>query len=47
MLQMQIVGGFQRANGAILIAPEGDPLSEFQTVYSVGLRLAFDWRHYW
>ena len=46
MLKLQIVGGFQTANHLMLIAPEGAPLPELHTVYTFGLRLAFDWRRY-
>jgi hypothetical protein len=46
VLALQIIGGFETPNHATLIAPEGAPLPEVRTIYSIGLRLAFDWRHY-
>jgi hypothetical protein len=46
VLALQIVGGFDTPNHATLIAPEGAPLPEVRTIYTIGLRLAFDWRHY-
>jgi hypothetical protein len=46
VLRFQVVGGFQTANHVTLIAPEGAPLPDMHIIYSVGLRLAFDWRHY-
>jgi hypothetical protein len=45
-LRFQVVGGFQSGSGEILIAPEGAPLPDLHTIYSIGVRLAFDWRHY-
>jgi hypothetical protein len=46
LLKLQVVGGFENANHLKLIAPEGEPLPELHTVYTLGLRIAFDWRHY-
>jgi hypothetical protein len=46
MLLFQVVGGFQSGSGETLIAPEGAPLPDLHTIYTIGLRLAFDWRHY-
>jgi len=46
LLKLQVVGGFETANHLKLIAPEGAPLPDLHTIFSVGLRVAFDWRHY-
>jgi len=36
---------FPRAGS--VVAPAGAPNAELSTVWSVGLRLVFDWRYYW
>ena len=46
MLVFQIVGGFQTSAGASVIAPMGAALPDLHNVYSIGIRLTFDWRHY-
>jgi len=29
-----------------VVSPAGDPLPDLRTVWSIGLRMVFDWRYY-
>lgn len=45
-LMMQINAGFDMPYNAKTIVPVGDPLPGLKTVWYVGLRVLFNWRHY-
>jgi hypothetical protein len=46
ILVFQLYGGFETPGSAEVIAPAGAPLPELRTIFDVGVRIAFDWRHY-
>ena len=43
---VQLFAGADVPRGGEVVSPAGDPAISLKTVYSVGLRLIFDWRHY-
>ena len=43
---VQLFVGADVPHGKHVDAPPGAPLPAMQTVYSIGLRLVFDWRYY-
>ncbi len=42
----QLVVGFETSGGAAVITPAGMPVPELNTIYDIGIRIAFDWRRY-
>jgi hypothetical protein len=45
-LMLQLVGGVDIPNGGSVVYPPGAPRADLDRVYSVGVRLTFDWRRY-
>ena len=43
---VQLYGGVDDPHGAHVVFPEGAPDIRFDRVYSIGVRLVFDWRRY-
>jgi hypothetical protein len=45
-LILQLFGGVDIPNGGNVVYPPGAPRAELDRVYSIGVRLTFDWRRY-
>ena len=45
-LILQLFGGVDIPNGGSVVYPPGAPRAELDRVYSIGVRLTFDWRRY-
>jgi hypothetical protein len=45
-LMFQLTGGFDVPHSATVIYPVGEPLPELKPVWNIGVRVIFDWRHY-
>ena len=43
---VQLFAGIDDPHGVKLVFPEGAPTVKFDTVYSLGVRVLFDWRRY-
>ena len=43
---VQLFAGLDDPHGVKLLFPEGAPAVKFDTVYSLGVRVLFDWRRY-
>ncbi len=43
---VQLTGGVTIPHGASVISPVNAPLPELKSVYQIGIRIVFDWRHY-
>ena len=43
---VQLFAGMDDPHGVKLVFPEGAPTVKFDTVYSLGVRVLFDWRRY-
>jgi hypothetical protein len=42
----QLFGGIDVPYGDSMVAPAGAPAVTLSPVYSIGLRMVFDWRYY-
>jgi hypothetical protein len=45
-VMFQLFGGIDVPHGYTTIAPQGGPPVKLSPVYSIGLRMVFDWRYY-
>ena len=45
-LVLQLYGGMDDPHGASVVFPAGAPGINMDRVYSIGVRLVFDWRRY-
>jgi hypothetical protein len=45
-LAFQLFTGFDKPNGASVVAPLGAPKPDLHTIVTGGVRMVFDWRHY-
>ena len=45
-LLFQLFAAADIPHSAKMVAPAGAPVPDLRTVYSVGLRMLFDWRYY-
>jgi hypothetical protein len=43
----QLFGGADVPHGASVITPAGAPVPPLRTMWYLGLRMLFDWRHYY
>ena len=43
---VQLTGGFDIPHNVTLIAPTDTPVPDLRTVWQVGFRILFNWRHY-
>ena len=43
---IQLTGGVNIPHGATVVTPVGAPAPKLKSIYNVGLRIIFDWRHY-
>ena len=46
-LVFQLYGGLEIPTRVNVVAPPGATKPDLETIWFVGLRLAFDWRYYW
>lgn len=44
---VQFTAGFDIPYGGTVVSPQGEPVPELQTVWQLGMRIIFDWRHYY
>jgi len=45
-LLFQLFAAADVPRSASVVSPAGDPLPDLRTVWSIGLRMVFDWRYY-
>jgi hypothetical protein len=45
-LTLQPYDGFDKPSGSSVISPEGAPNPHLRTIATAGIRVVFDWRHY-
>ena len=45
-LLVQLYTGFEVPTSTSVVAPAGAPEPDLDTIFQVGLRVTFDWRHY-
>jgi len=45
-LAIQFYGGFDKPTGASVVNPEGASRPNLHTIVTGGVRVVFDWRHY-
>jgi hypothetical protein len=45
-LILQLFAGVDIPNGGTVVYPPGAPRADLDRVYSIGVRLTFDWRRY-